>query len=215
MSSHCCAGDTGKKAADPIWRRALWIALILNAGMFVVEMAAGSAADSRALHADALDFFADAANYALSLGVAGLALAWRARAAMLKGASLFLLGGWVLMSCLWAIRFGTSPEPITMGAVAILALVVNVVVALILFRFRAGDANMQSVWICSRNDAIGNIAVVAAAVGVFGSGSAWPDLLVAAIMAGLGIAGGWRIVQLAKAELRSGAPAGHELAGSR
>jgi Co/Zn/Cd efflux system component len=199
-----CCGAPQQSMNSPRWRRALWIALAVNAVMFLVELVAGAAADSRALFADALDFFGDAANYAISLGVAGLALAWRARAALLKGATLTLLGLYVLASCAWAIAVGASPEPITMGVIGVLALVANVLVALMLFRFRSGDANMQSVWICSRNDAIGNVAVVAAALGVFGSGTAWPDITVAAIMATLGISGGWKIMLLARAELAVG-----------
>jgi Co/Zn/Cd efflux system component len=202
LGQHCCSHETKGGSIDPQWRRALWIALVINAGMFLVEMAAGAAADSRALYADALDFFSDAANYAISLGVAGLALVWRARAALFKGATLLVLGLWVIIACLWAIRVGSMPEALPMGVVGILALAANVFVALMLYRFRTGDANMQSVWICSRNDAIGNIAVVAAAIGVFGTGTAWPDLAVATIMAALGISGGWSILRLARAELR-------------
>lgn len=202
MGQHCCAHDAKGGSIDPRWRRALWIALIVNAAMFLVEMVAGAAADSRALYADALDFFSDAANYAISLGVAGLALVWRARAAAFKGATLLVLGLWVMLACLWAIQVGSMPEAVPMGVVGMFALAANLFVALLLYRFRTGDANMQSVWICSRNDAIGNIAVVAAAVGVFGTGSAWPDLIVAAIMAGLGISGGWSILRLARTELR-------------
>ncbi|CAA9484999.1 MAG: Cobalt-zinc-cadmium resistance protein CzcD [uncultured Sphingomonadaceae bacterium] len=203
MGTHCC-GHAPDSARDARWRRALWVALGLNGAMFGLEWAAGAAADSRALHADALDFFADAANYAISLGVAGLALGWRARAALLKGTTLVVLGLWVLGSCIHALLAGTQPEPFTMGAVGVLALLVNAAVALMLYRFRAGDANMRSVWICSRNDAIGNVAVVLAALGVFGTGRALPDILVAAVMAGLGLTGGWRVVQLARAELRTG-----------
>lgn len=203
MGQQCCAHEAKGAGIDPLWRRALWIALIVNAGMFLVEMAAGAAADSRALYADALDFFSDAANYAISLGVAGLALVWRARAALFKGATLLVLGLWVIVACLWAIRIGSTPEPVAMGVVGLLALAANVGVALILFRFRSGDANMRSVWICSRNDAIGNLAVLAAALGVFGTGTAWPDIIVATIMAALGISGGWNIVRLARVELRS------------
>lgn len=200
MSAHCCA--TPKKLAlDPLWRRALWIALIVNAGMFVGELAAGEIADSRSLQADALDFFGDAANYAISLGVAGLALAWRARAALVKGVTLVALGGYVMVGALLAAVGGASPQPHIMGAVGVAALVANVAVALMLYRFREGDANMRSVWICSRNDAIANIAVVAAAIGVFGTGTAWPDLVVAAIMATLGISGGIKIIRLAWGEL--------------
>ncbi len=202
MAQHCCSHETKGGNLDPRWRRALWIALIVNAAMFLVEMAAGAAADSRALYADALDFFSDAANYAISLGVAGLALVWRARAALFKGATLLALGLWVIFACAWAIRVGSMPQAVPMGAVGLLALAANVLVALMLYRFRTGDANMQSVWICSRNDAIGNIAVVAAAIGVFGTGTAWPDIIVATIMACLGISGGLTILRLARIEIR-------------
>jgi Co/Zn/Cd efflux system component len=148
----------------------LWIALFINVGMFLAEMAAGLAAGSSSLQADALDFFGDAANYAISLGVAGLALAWRARAALLKGASLGLLGLWVLASTAWHAWAGTLPSAEVMTVVTLIALLANGGVALMLYRFRGGDANMRSVWICSRNDAIGNVAVLLAAAGVFGSG---------------------------------------------
>ena len=203
MSASCCNGPSPVPTNNPSWRRALWIALAVNAVMFAVEMVAGVAADSRALQADALDFLGDAANYAISLTVAGLALAWRARAALLKGATLALLGLYVLASAIHAAVVGASPEPVLMGGIGLAALVANIGVALMLYRFRNGDANMRSVWICSRNDAIGNIAVVAAAAGVFGTGSAWPDLIVAAAMAVLGIWGGWSIVILARRELAS------------
>jgi Co/Zn/Cd efflux system component len=179
----------------------LWIALIVNGLMFGAELAAGALADSRSLQADALDFFSDAANYAISLGVAGMALAWRARAALFKGVTLLLLGAYVIGSALLATFQGSTPEPFIMGSVGTAALVANVAVALMLFRWRSGDANMQSVWICSRNDAIANIAVVAAALGVFGTGTRWPDLIVAGIMAALSITGGWKITRLALAEL--------------
>ncbi|MBA4042710.1 MAG: cation transporter [Sphingobium sp.] len=188
---------------DPRWRMALWIALGVNAGMFAVEMAAGAAADSRALQADALDFLGDAANYAISLLVAGMALAWRARAALAKGLTLIGLGGWVMITAVLAALGGAAPEPELMGIIGALALAANTGVAIMLFRFRTGDANMRSVWICSRNDAIGNIAVIAAALGVFGTGTAWPDLIVAAILALLGISGGIQIVRQARLELRS------------
>jgi Co/Zn/Cd efflux system component len=195
----CCAATNASN--DRRWRRALWIALGINAGMFAGEMVAGLAANSQALQADALDFFGDAANYAISLGVAGMALVWRARAALVKGATLGLLGLYVLVTTIWAVWSGALPEAEWMGGVGLLALVANGAVALMLYRFRAGDANMRSVWICSRNDAIGNLAVVLAAAGVFGTGTAWPDLIVAGIMAALGISGGVQIVRQARAEL--------------
>lgn len=204
----CSSCSTEESGSDPRWRRALWIALIINGAMFAGELVAGAAAGSRALQADALDFLGDSANYAISLGVAGLAIGWRARAALLKGASLALLGLYVLVSTVWAIWHGRLPEAEIMGVVGILALVANGFVALMLYRFRAGDANMRSVWICSRNDAVGNIAVVLAAAGVFGSGTAWPDLIVAGVMAALGLSGGAQIVRQATAELRRERAAG-------
>lgn len=205
MAGSCCeSGCSGATEArhDRRWRKALWIALAVNAGMFAVELGAGAAADSHALKADALDFFGDAANYAISLAVAGMALAWRARAAMAKGITLLAFGGWVLSSTAWAAYAGSLPEAATMSAVGALALAVNVGVAVMLYRFRSGDSNRRSVWICSRNDAIGNIAVVAAAAGVFGTGSAWPDLAVAGVLAALGIGGGLQIIAHARRDLR-------------
>lgn len=205
MADDCCKAACGTTATlnDPRWRRALWIALGVNAGMFAVEMAAGAAADSRALQADALDFLGDATNYAISLLVAGMALAWRARAALAKGLALIGLGGWVVITAVLAALGGAAPEPELMGIIGALALAANTGVAIMLYRFRTGDANMRSVWICSRNDAIGNIAVMAAALGVFGTGTAWPDLIVAAILALLGISGGIQIVRQARRELGS------------
>lgn len=200
MSASCC-GPAEKPTVDPRWRRALWIALVVNAGMFLAELTAGELADSRALQADALDFFGDAANYAISLGVAGLALVWRARAALIKGITLTILGAYVMLAAGLAVFQGASPAPAIMGSVGVAALAANISVALILYRFREGDANMRSVWICSRNDAIANVAVVAAAIGVFGTGTAWPDLIVAAIMATLGVSGGLKIIRLAWSEL--------------
>ena len=204
MAGSCCENTCGSARAltDKSWRRALWISLTVNAGMFAVELGAGVAADSRSLQADALDFFGDAANYAISLAVAGAVLAWRARAALLKGATLLALGLWVLASTGYAAYAGTLPNAETMGLIGATALIANVAVALLLYRFRTGDANMRSVWICSRNDAIGNVAVVAAAAGVFGTGSAWPDLIVATTLATLGIWGGMQIIAQARGELR-------------
>jgi Co/Zn/Cd efflux system component len=207
--SGCCHEDDCVASSAPGlsgagWRRALWIALIINAGMFLAEMAAGLAAGSSSLQADALDFLGDAANYAISLSVAGLALAWRARAALLKGLSLGLLGLWVLVSTLWHAWAGTLPSAEVMMVVAVIALLANGGVALMLYRFRGGDANMRSVWICSRNDAIGNVAVLLAAAGVFGSGRGWPDAVVALIMATLSVSGGWQIVRHARSELLHG-----------
>lgn len=197
----CCAET--QRIEDKRWRRALWAALAINATMFAVEIGAGLTAGSMSLKADALDFLGDSANYAISLGVAGLALTWRTRAAMLKGVSLCALGLWVLVSGVQAALAGAVPRAETMGMVGLLALAANVTAALILYRFRSGEANRRSVWICSRNDAIGNLAVVAAALGVFGAKAGWPDLVVAAILATLGISGGVQILRQAGKEMRA------------
>jgi Co/Zn/Cd efflux system component len=177
---------------------------MVNAGFFMAEIIAGVAAGSVALQADALDFFGDAANYAISLGVAGMALTWRTRAAVTKGTTLIVFALWVLGGTAWHALYGMPPYAEVMGAVGLAALVANGGVALMLYRFRGGDANMRSVWICARNDAIGNLAVLLAAMGVFGTGAGWPDVIVAAIMGGLGLSGGWQIVRHARRELRAG-----------
>jgi Co/Zn/Cd efflux system component len=199
----CSSAPSADALDSPQWRRALWIALGVNAGFFAAEIIAGVAAGSAALQADALDFFGDAANYAISLGVAGLALTWRARAAVAKGSTLLAFAVWVLASTAWHAVHGTLPQAGVMGVVGVAALIANGGVAFTFYRFRTGDANMRSVWICSRNDAVGNAAVLLAAMGVFGTGTGWPDVIVAAIMGGLGLWGGWRIVAQARGELRS------------
>lgn len=205
MAGGCCSGCKPEAPKeDKSWRRVLWIALIINASMFALEIVAGVASHSASLKADAMDFLGDSANYAISLGVAGMALQWRARAALVKGLSLFALGLWVLGSTVWMASTGTMPKAETMGVIGVLALVANLVCAFLLWKHRHGDANRRSVWICSRNDAIGNVAVVAAALGVFGTGTAWPDIAVAVVLAGLGISGGWQIVRQALSELRTG-----------
>ncbi|MBN8505115.1 MAG: cation transporter [Burkholderiales bacterium] len=208
MSAHChdsaCSASTA--AASPRYRRVLWVALFINAAMFGVEVLAGLAAGSVSLLADAVDFFGDAANYGVSLMVLGMAAAARARAALLKGLCMAAFGVFVIGRTLWSLQAGGVPEPLTMGAVGLLALLANVTVAAMLYAWREGDANMRSVWLCSRNDAIGNLAVMAAALGVFGTGSAWPDLLVAAVMAGLALSAARSVLKQARHELRQSAP---------
>src|SRR5258708_21214068 len=202
----CCSNNncaSNQSLDSPAWRRAVWIALVVNAGFFVIEIAAGAAAGSASLQADALDFLGDAANYGVSLGGAGMALAWRARAALVKGATLVLFAGWVLGSVAWHAWLGTLPKAEMMGVVGFAALIANGGVALMLYRFRFGDANMRSVWICSRNDALGNAAVLLAAMGVFGTNTSWPDILVAAVMGALGLLGGCQILNHARGELRA------------
>lgn len=203
MANHCCAATPkeDKTLNDPRWRRVLWIALVVNLAMFGVEIVAGALAGSRALQADALDFLGDGANYAISLGVAGMALAWRARTALVKGITIFAFGWAVLAAAIWGLINGASPKPWAMTGIGALALTVNVAVTLMLFRYRTGDANMRSVWICSRNDAINNCLVIGAGLLVLWTGNAWPDLIVALVMAALGISGGWQIIREARGEL--------------
>lgn len=198
---HGCA--SAQAAASPRYRRVLWAALFINAAMFVVEIAGGLSAGSVSLLADALDFFGDAANYAISLAVLGMALRWRARVALFKGLTMAGYGFFVLGRAAWLLGAGGLPEALTMGAVGLLALLANVAVAVMLYAWRDGDANMRSVWLCSRNDAISNLAVVLAALGVLGSGSAWPDLAVAAVMALLALSGAWSVIRQSLGELRS------------
>jgi Co/Zn/Cd efflux system component len=183
------------------YRRVLWIALSVNALMFLVEIGAGVSAGSVSLLADAIDFFGDAANYGLSLTVLAMGAVARARAAVFKAASMVLFGVAVLGRAAWASVDGTPPQPLTMGIVGTLALLANLGVAVLLYTYREGDANMRSVWLCTRNDAIGNVAVLLAAVGVFGTGTRWPDLLVAIVMAGLALTAGLSVVRQARQEL--------------
>jgi Co/Zn/Cd efflux system component len=194
---------------DPRFRRVLWIIIALNAAMFVVEFVAGAIAGSLALQADSLDFAMDAATYGLSLAVIGMAPATRARAALLKAGSLGLIAAWVLGAALWRVFVVAVPEPFTMGAIAIAAFAANVASVALLWRWREGDANIRSVWLCSRNDAYGNLLVLAAAAGVFGTGSRWPDLAVAAAMSALFLQTAILTTRRAMAELRAPHPAHH------
>ncbi|MRW93536.1 cation transporter [Duganella sp. FT80W] len=203
--SACCQGgcSSAKPVVDPRYRRVLWIALVLNALMFVVELAGGLGGDSAALLADAVDFLGDAGNYGLSLLVLGAAVAARARAALFKGWTMAAYGCFVLAKVAWDVSTGSAPQPLVMGAIGLAALLVNVSVALMLYAWRDGDANMRSVWICSRNDPIGNLAVMLAAWAVSATASAWPDLLVALVMAGLALSGGRSVIAQARSEMRT------------
>lgn len=185
----------------PGYRRVLWIALAVNALMFLLEVGGGVASGSVSLLADAIDFFGDAVNYGLSLAVLSMGVALRARAAMFKAATMILFGVAVLARAAWAASQGVPPQPLTMGVIGALALAANVGVALLLYAYREGDANMRSVWLCTRNDAIGNVAVLLAAAGVLGTGTAWPDLLVAAGMAVLALTAGLSVWRQARREL--------------
>lgn len=211
MSASCCSGSScsSPPPVDPDYRKVLWAALALNSLMFAVELGGSWASGSISLLADAIDFFGDACNYAISLAVLGMAASTRSRAALFKATCMGAFGVFVLGKALWNLQGGVPPEPATMGAVGFAALAVNAGVALMLYRFRTGDANMRSVWICSRNDALGNIAVMLAALGVFGTGNAWPDLLVAGAMGVLALSGSWTVLKHARAELRTAPAAMH------
>ena len=201
--SACCSGHctTDRPVVDPRFRKALWIALFVNALMFGVEIVGGLKSGSVSLLADAVDFAADAANYALTLSVLSMGLLWRARAALVKGLTMGIFGLFVLGKTLWAALYGVPPEPYTMGAIGVLALIANLGVALMLYGFRDGDANMRSVWLCSRNDAIVNLAIILAALGVLGSGTRWPDLIVAFIVAGLAVSSARIVIRQARDEI--------------
>jgi Co/Zn/Cd efflux system component len=203
LHDHSQDQDTPEAVSDPKYRKILWFALLVNAAMFAIELGAGFRSGSVSLLADAIDFLGDAANYGVSLAVLTMAMAWRSKAALLKGVCMLGFGFFVLGRAVWAAKTGLVPEAATMGVIGFLALAANVIVALLLYNYRTGDANMRSVWLCSRNDAFGNIAVMLAALGVFGTGTAWPDLAVAAGMAGLAIWGGWSVIQHARHELYS------------
>lgn len=204
MSASCCRSSPSPGEADPRYRRVLSAALAINAGMFSVEVIAGTGARSSALHADALDFLADAANYAISLFVLGALLRTRAKAALIKGVSMGAFGLWVLGRAAYHAVTGTVPAPDVMGTVGVLALAANAGVAALLYRYRVGDSNMRSVWLCTRNDMLGNAALLLAASGVLVTGRGWPDALIALGMATLALSGAVQIIQQATGELREG-----------
>lgn len=199
-----CGCETACQVAppDPRYRRALWIALVLNAAMFGVELASSFAAQSVSLLADAIDFLGDAGNYAVALFVLGLAPVWRSRTALWKGWLMVGYGVFVLGKSAWQWAAGVVPEPVIMGWVSVLALAVNVGVAALLYAHRTGDAQARSVWLCSRNDALGNIAVLAAAGGVWATAQGWPDIAVALVLAALALTSGASVIGHARAELR-------------
>lgn len=202
MAECGCGNGVKFDGMSRAYKRALLAVIAINASMFVVEMAAGLFAGSHALKADALDFLGDTLTYAITLAVVGAPLVWRSRAALFKGLSLGAMGLWVLGSTLYHVLVLGLPRAEMMGAIGALALAANLTSVLLLVKYRDGDANVRSVWLCSRNDAIGNVAVMAAAGGVWASGTPWPDLAVAAIMASLFLWSSTRITQQALGELR-------------
>lgn len=199
MGTHCC--NHTPAAPNPRYRKILWAALLINLGMFLVEVVTGLGASSVSLLADSLDFLGDAANYGISLWVLGMAITLRARASLFKAASMLVFGIGVLAVAFWHLLNGEVPNAPTMGVVGTLALLANLGTAALLYAYREGDSNMRSVWLCTRNDALGNLAVLLAALGVFGTGSAWPDLAVASIMASLAISAAFQVMKQARQEL--------------
>jgi Co/Zn/Cd efflux system component len=206
--SDCCSGgcSTDKPPVDPKYRRILWIALVINALMFGVELIGGWAAGSVALLADAVDFFGDAANYGISLFVLGLAPVWRSKTALIKGVTMGAYGAFVLGTALMHLAADTVPKASTMGVIGTMALLANGLVAALLYAYRNGDSNMRSVWLCTRNDAIGNVAVLLAALGVYEAGSGLPDLLVATVMGVLALTAARSVIMHARRELAAAPP---------
>ncbi|MEM7671091.1 MAG: cation transporter [Pseudomonadota bacterium] len=202
--SGCCGADVKFDGLSRAYRQRLWIVIVINAAMFAVEMIGGHLAQSQALQADALDFLGDALTYGISLAVIGAPLAVRSTAALAKGISLALMGFWVLGSTVYHVVYLGLPRAEMMGAIGFLALLANLASVALLVRFKDGDANVRSVWLCSRNDAIGNVAVMIAALGVWGTSTGWPDVIVAGIMAGLFLTSAVQIIGQAMREQRSG-----------
>lgn len=206
MSASCGHSHAPFDGMSTKYKKILWLVIAINAGMFFVEMTAGQLARSQALQADALDFFADAVTYGISLAVIGASLRTRSLAASVKGGSLFLMGLWVFGSTIWRVFYGGVPEAPVMGVIGFLALAANLASVLLLMGYKDGDANVRSVWLCSRNDAVGNVIVMIAALGVWGTATAWPDLIVAGIMAGLFLSSSVQILSQSLAEWRAGEP---------
>lgn len=202
MAACCGSQKTVFDGVSADYKRRLWIVIAINGGMFAVEMAAGHLAHSQALQADALDFLGDALTYGLSLAVIGCSVRTRATAALFKGVSLLLMGLWVFGSTLYQVLVLGVPQAHVMGLIGVLALLANLASVFLLVSYKDGDANVRSVWLCSRNDAIGNVAVMGAAFGVYWFGSAWPDLIVAGLMAVLFLWSAFRIIGQALGELR-------------
>ena len=205
MSDCGCSGS--QKTFDGMsvqYKRILWVVIAINAAMFFIEMTAGQLAGSQALQADALDFLGDALTYGISLAVIGASAAARTNAALFKALTLFAMGLWVAGSTLWRVFYVGVPEAEIMGMIGFLALAANMTSVLLLMKYKDGDANVRSVWLCSRNDAVGNVAVMFAALGVWGTASGWPDLIVAGVMAGLFLSSATQIVRQALVEKHEG-----------
>lgn len=199
-----CSGNPRFDGMDASYKRVLWAVIAINAAMFFVEMSAGQLAGSQALQADALDFLGDALTYGMSLAVIGMSIRVRSTAALLKGLSLLAMGLWVFGSTAYQVLILGVPSAGIMGSIGLLALAANLASVFLLMRYKDGDANVRSVWLCSRNDAIGNVAVMIASAAVWLTASAWPDLIVALLMAGLFLRSAQLILVQAVKEYRTG-----------
>ncbi len=204
-ASCCCDGVPVFDGMNPRYKLILWTVIGINGAMFLTEMVAGQLAGSQALKADALDFLADTVTYGLSLAVIGASLRRRASAALLKGLSLSAMALWVFGSTLYHTLVLGLPQAEVMGLIGMMALAANLGSVLLLLPYKDGDANVRSVWLCSRNDAIGNVIVMIAALGVWGTATAWPDLMVAAVMAGIFLTSSVQILRQAWAEYNTSA----------
>lgn len=204
MSGHCCSSNVRFEGLSPAYKRALIAVIAINGAMFVTELAGSAAAGSQALQADSLDFLGDTMTYAISLAVIGKSLRIRSTAAIAKGISLSVMAAFVFGATIWRVFYLGIPSAPIMGGIGMLALVANLASVLILLKYRDGDANVRSVWLCSRNDAIGNVVVVAAAGGVFATQTGWPDVMVAGLMAGLFLWSSVSILRQALDEWKSG-----------
>ena len=197
----CC--DEVVASTNTAYRHALIAALVINAAMFVIEMTAGVWGKSVALQADAVDFLGDTATYAITLMVLGMTIRWRAGSAVLKGLSMGGFGLWVIGVSVYHLLAGSVPSAAIMGSTGFLALVANLAATFLLYRHRHGDSNMRSVWLCTRNDAIANVAVIVAASGVWASATAWPDLVIGIGIAVLALTSSVAVLRQATGELRA------------
>jgi Co/Zn/Cd efflux system component len=199
----CCI-DKACAVAQLRERQATTLRLVLsaNAGMFVVELVAGLLAGSVALLADSLDMLGDALVYGFSLYVVGRGPVWKARAAVAKAVLMGLFGAFVLGQIVLKLAHPQVPSFETMGVVGALALAVNGACFALLWRHRADDINMRSVWLCSRNDLIANVSVLVAALAVWTARSSWPDIVIGALICGVFFRSAYLVAREARVELR-------------
>lgn len=198
-SNHCHSNSTHFSSQ---YRYALWLAFGLNFIMFIVEIVTGIESGSTSLLSDSLDFFGDSANYLISLYVLPMALIYRAKASLIKGTTMGGFGLFILFTTLYRWFYGDIPNYSQMSFVGSLALLINLTAAWVLYRFREGDSNMRGVWLCTRNDAIGNVVIILAGAVVYFTQSKYPDLIVAFVLAFLAIQAAREVIFQAWKELK-------------